>query len=123
MTVQEKAKMLMSMIAHNERMCLTLREPPPGVENYTAALRHGLHALAVRYKLEGPLVDHFAAPMYYVADAEVCLRALRGYHQSGVLRDSDADTWGEGEDCYLEAIEEALQSIEWQYGAASSVDV
>ena len=123
MTVQEKAKMLMSLIAHNERMCLTLRVPPPGVENYTAALRHGLHAVAVRYKLEGPLVDHFAAPMYFVADAEVCLRALRGYHQNGVLRDSGTDTWGEGEDCYLEAIEEALQSLEWQYGASSSVDV
>lgn len=123
MTVQEKAKMLMSLIAHNERMCLALREPPPGVENYTAALRHGLHAVAVRYKLEGPLVDHFAAPMYFVADAEVCLRALRGYHQGGALRDSGADTWGDGEDCYLEAIEEALQSLEWQYGASSSVDV
>ena len=123
MTVQEKAMMLMSLIAHNERMCLTLREPPAGVANYTAALRHGLHAMAVRYKLEGPLVDHFAEPMYYVADAEVCLRALRGYHQNGALRDSKADTWGEGEDCYLEAIEEALQSLEWQYGAASSVDV
>ena len=68
-------------------------------------------------------MDHFAAPMYFVADAEVCLRALRGYHQGGALRDSDADTWGDGEDCYLEAIEEALQSLEWQYGASSSVDV
>lgn len=111
MTVQEKAKMLMSLIAHNERMYLTLREKPLGVTDYTEALRHGLYCIAQVHGLDEPLVAWMARP-WYTTSTLICLRGLRGYHQSGLMRDSGLDGWMKGEDAYLEAIEEAIECVE-----------
>lgn len=77
MTVQEKAKMLMSLIAHNERMCLTLREKPMGVTNYTEALQHGLYCMAQVHGLDEPLVAWMARPWYYDEHADLPAWAAR----------------------------------------------
>ena len=104
--MQEKAGLLDSLIAHNERMGVGFAGPLPGVENYTTALRHGLRCIVKRHGLKWPRVARLG---YEDArEALICLRALRGYHRNAVVRPSEE----RADDYYLEAIEEAIRCVE-----------
>ena len=53
--------------------------------------------------------------------AMIRLRGLRGYHNVGLMHRLNVDGWPDGEDCYLEAIEEAIRCLDAVYSNVLSV--
>ena len=112
MTEMEKAKLLASLIGHNELMTL-FGESAMLVPNYTAALRQALGCMNRVHGIDDPLLralEHDEQPKH-PASSMILLRALRGYHSVGAMRQFNVDGWPDGEDCYLETIEEAIRCI------------
>lgn len=112
MTELEKAKLMASLIGHNERMTLC-GESTVLLPNYTAALRQALGCMNRVHGIDDPLLralERDEQPKH-PASSMILLRALRGYHSVGAMRQFEVDSWPDGEDCYLETIEEAIRCI------------
>ena len=120
MTELEKAKLLASLIGHNERMT-QFGESTILVPNYTAALRLALGCMNRVHGIDDPLLKAMEndGELDHPANSMISLRTLRGYHSVGAMRQFAVDGWPDGEDCYLETIEEAMRCVvNRQRGAA-----
>lgn len=122
MTEMEKANLLASLIAHNERSTL-FGERPGAAREYTAALRqalacmtqvHGIESELLRAQEKGDWPVHPDVGM-------LLLKSLRGYHSVGLPQKFGDAQWPEGEDFYLETIEEAMRCVETVYSGELSI--
>ena len=123
MTELEKAKLLASLIGHNERMT-QFGESTILVPNYTAALRLALGCMNRVHGIDDPLLKAMEndGELDHPANSMISLRTLRGYHSVGAMRQFAVEGWPDGEDCYLETIEEAMRCVEKVYSDVPSID-
>ena len=122
MTELEKAKLLASLIGHNERMT-QFGESTILVPNYTAALRLALGCMNRVHGIDDPLLKAMEndGELDHPANSMISLRTLRGYHSVGAMRQFAVDGWPDGEDCSLETIEEAMRCVEKGYSDVPSI--
>ncbi len=116
MTELEKAKLMASLIGHNERMMGL--ESVPQISAYTEAMRQALACMIQVHGLENePLLREIERGTWLMHpdSAMILLRGLRGYHNVGLMHRLNVDGWPDGEDCYLEAIEEAIRCLDAVY--------
>ncbi len=122
MMEMEKAKLLASLIGHNERM--TVLDAEPRIEVYTDAMRQALGCMMQVHGLEDePLLREIKQGKWLEHPDVVMIRmrCLRGYHNVGLMHRLNVDGWPDGEDCYLEAIEEAIRCLDAVYSNVLSV--
>ena len=93
------------------------------VPNYTAALRLALGCMNRVHGIDDPLLKAMEndGELDHPANSMISLRALRGYHRVGAMRQFAVDGWPDGEDCYLETIEEAMRCVEKVYSDVPSI--
>ena len=111
-----------SLIGHNERMMGL--ESVPRISAYTEAMRRALACMIQVHGLENePLLREIERGTWLMHpdSAMILLRGLRGYHNVGLMHRLNVDGWPDGEDCYLEAIEEAIRCLDAVYSNMLSV--
>jgi hypothetical protein len=92
MTELEKAKLLASLIGHNERMT-QFGESTILVPNYTAALRLALGCMNRVHGIDDPLLKAMEhdGETDHPANSMISLRTLRGYHNVGAMLRFEVD--------------------------------